>query len=36
MSSEKYIHTKVENKIYSYWEKNNFLNQKKTRKNIQL
>ena len=23
MSSEKYIHTDVENKIYSYWEDNN-------------
>jgi hypothetical protein len=29
MSSDKYIHTEVENKIYSNGEKNNLLNQKK-------
>ena len=23
MSNDKYIHTDVEDKIYSYWEKNN-------------
>ena len=36
MSSEKYIHAKVENKIYSYWEKKQLFKPKKTRKNIQL
>jgi len=33
MSADKYIHSKVEDKIYSYWEKNNLfkprLNKKK-------
>ncbi len=32
MSLDKYNHKKIENKIYSYWEKNKFLNLKKTRK----
>ena len=36
MSSEKYIHSDVENRIYSYWEKMVFLNQKKIQKNSQL
>ena len=29
MSSEKYIHKNVENKIYAYWEKNNLFKPKK-------
>ena len=29
MSSDKYIHTEVENKIYSYWENNNLFKPKK-------
>ena len=32
MSSDKYIHTKVENKIYSYWEKNELFKPKKGKK----
>ncbi len=32
MSSDKYIHTEVENKIYSYWEKNNLFKAKKSTK----
>ena len=37
MSSDKYIHSDVEDKIYSYWEKNMvFLNLKKIQKNFQL
>ena len=34
MSSDKYIHSDVEDRIYSYWEKMNFLNPKKTQKNF--
>jgi len=36
MSSDKYIHSDVENRIYSYWEKMVFLNLKKIQKNSQL
>ena len=36
MSSDKYIHSDVEDKIYSYWEKNELLNQEKIPKNFQL
>ena len=32
MSLDKYNHKKVENEIYSYWEKNKFFKPKKTRK----
>ena len=35
MSNDKYIHTDVEDKIYSYWEKNNLFKPKKIRKNFQ-
>ena len=35
MNLDKYIHSDVENKIYSYWKKMNFLNQKKIQKNSQ-
>ena len=36
MISDKYIHSKVEDKIYGYWEKINYLNHKKIQKNFQL
>ena len=32
MSLDKYNHTKVENEIYSYWEKNKFFKPKKNKK----
>ena len=35
MSNDKYIHSDVEDRIYSYWEKNELLNQKKIQKNFQ-
>jgi len=31
MSSDKYIHSDVENKIYSYWEKNSLFKPKKNK-----
>ena len=34
MSADKYIHSKVEDKIYSYWEKNNLFKPKKNKKKI--
>ena len=34
MSSDKYIHNEVENKIYSYWLKNNLFKPKKIIKNF--
>ena len=34
MSSDKYIHSEVENKIYSYWEKNNLFKPKKNIKKV--
>ncbi len=34
MSNDKYIHTDVEDKIYSYWEKNNLFKPVKTKKQI--
>tara|TARA_Y100000590_G_scaffold375782_1_gene440949 strand:+ start:150 stop:2777 length:2628 start_codon:yes stop_codon:yes gene_type:complete len=36
MSSDKYIHTDVENKIYSYWEKNNLFKPKKNNKQFSI
>ena len=36
MISDKYNHSEVENRIYSYWEKIIFLNLKKIRKSFQL
>ena len=36
MSSDKYNHTEVENRIYSYWVKNELFKPKKIRKNFQL
>ena len=35
MSNDKYIHSEVENKIYSYWEKNELFKPKKILKNFQ-
>ena len=32
MSNDKYIHTDVEDKIYSYWEKNNLFKPTKNKK----
>ena len=31
MDSDKYLHSNVENKIYSYWEKNNLFKPKKNK-----
>ena len=36
MSSDKYIHSDVENRIYSYWEKNGLFKPKENSKNSQL
>ena len=36
MSSDKYNHNEVENRIYSYWVKNQLFKPKKIRKNSQL
>ena len=36
MSSDKYIHKEVENKIYSYWEKNNLFKPKKNKKKFSI
>jgi valyl-tRNA synthetase len=36
MSSDKYIHKEVENKIYSYWEKNNLFKPKKNTKKFSI
>ena len=36
MSSDKYIHNDVENKIYSYWEKNNLFKPKKNKKKFSI
>ena len=36
MNSDKYIHTEVENKIYSYWEKNNLFKPKKNSKKFSI
>ena len=36
MSSDKYIHANVENKIYSYWEKNNLFKPKKNKKTFSI
>jgi len=36
MSSDKYIHTKVENKIYSYWEKKNLFKPIKNKKKFSI
>ena len=36
MSSDKYIHTKVENKIYSYWEKHNLFKPKNNKKKFSI
>jgi len=36
MSSDKYIHTKVENKIYSYWEKKNLFKPIKNKKQFSI
>ena len=36
MSNNKYIHTDVEDKIYSYWEKNNLFRPKKNKKQFSV
>ena len=36
MSSDKYNHSTVENKIYSYWEKNNLFKPKKNKKKFSI
>ena len=36
MSSEKHNHNQLENKIYSYWEKNNLFKPKKNRKKFSI
>ena len=36
MSSDKYIHSKVEDKIYSYWEKNKLFTPKKNKKKFSI
>ena len=36
MSSDKYIHKEVENRIYSYWEKNNLFKPKKNKKQFSI
>ena len=36
MSSDKYIHIEVENKIYSYWENNNLFKPKKNKKTFSI
>ena len=36
MSSEKYIHSKVENRIYSYWEKKKLFKPKKNKKKYSI
>ena len=36
MNSDKYIHTEVESKIYSYWEKNNLFKPKKNKKKFSI
>ena len=36
MSSDKYIHTQVENKIYAYWEKKNLFKPKKNKKQFSI
>ncbi len=36
MSSDKYIHSDVEDKIYSYWEKNELFKPRDNSKNFQL
>ena len=34
MDGDKYLHTEVEDKIYSYWEKNDLFKPKKIKKNF--
>ena len=36
MSSDKYIHSDVENRIYSYWEKNKLFKPKKNSKKYSI
>ena len=36
MSSDKYIHSVVENTIYSYWEKNHLFKPKKNKKSFSI
>ena len=36
MSNDKYIHTDVEDKIYSYWEKNNLFKPTKNKKQFSV
>ena len=36
MSSDKYIHNQVENKIYNYWEKKNLFKPKKNKKHFSI
>ena len=36
MISDKYNHSEVEHRIYSYWENNGLFKPKKIRKNFQL
>ena len=36
MSSDKYIHSDVEDKIYAYWEKNNLFKPKENSKKFSL
>ena len=36
MSSDKYIHNQVENKIYKYWENKNLFKPKKNKKHFSI
>ena len=36
MSNDKYIHSEVEDKIYSYWEKNNLFKPSKNKKKFSV
>ena len=36
MSNDKYIHSDVEDRIYSYWEKNELFKQRENSKKFQL
>ena len=36
MDSDKYLHSNVENKIYSYWEKNNLFKPKPNLKKFSI
>ena len=36
MNDDKYIHSKLEDKIYSYWEKNNLFKPRKNKKKFSI